>query len=166
MEYRSADMAGKSNPSAGSLSSLLQQQIQHLQQAIVSNQAGPKPVERRKVPVQLSQLLQSVTQSVDVNHELMQAPAPSVSQRLDTVTQCMEVNGSSKQVPVQKLIQQQVVTQRAPSYQYKLRIINPSKKSDVKVRLIHNVTSRFESVDTLKQLLMRQFTDLVSSQYY
>ena len=154
------------NPSEKNLSSLLQQQIHNLQQAIVSNQQlQPVAKPTRQAPMQLSQLLQSVTQSVEVGQSLSQTqvPAHSLSQRVEAVTQSAKVDGANKQVSTQRVIQHQTVSQKAPSYQYKVRIINPTKKSDVKVRLIHNITSKFESVDALKQLLIREFKDLVPS---
>ena len=62
----------------------------------------------------------------------------------------MEVGGSSSNANPPSI-----------SYQYKVRIINPCKKSEVKVRLLHHFSSKFESIDSLKQLLMRQFKDSV-----
>ena len=44
-----------------------------------------------------------------------------------------------------------------------MRIINPNKKSDFKLRLIHNFVSKFKTVEQLKELLMSQFESLVSS---
>jgi hypothetical protein len=47
------------------------------------------------------------------------------------------------------------------NYSYKVRIINPGKKSDVKVRMIHQKKSRFSDVDELRHHLVCEFEDLV-----
>lgn len=144
------------------LSSFLQQQIQNLQQILASKQqvqavSQPSAQAKQAPTAQLSQLLQSVTQSVEVSQP--QIPA-QVSQRLQTVTQSVE--GMPQKVPASQSVRQnQIVIPKEPSYQYKVRIINPAKKSDVKVRLIHNVASKFKSVKALKEVLMEQLKELV-----
>lgn len=46
-------------------------------------------------------------------------------------------------------------------YTYKVKIINPSKKSASIVRYLHNVSSKFESVNGLRVRLMDEFQDQV-----
>ena len=48
-----------------------------------------------------------------------------------------------------------------PVYSYKVKIINPAKKSDVVVRQIHNFTSKFESVTAMRVKLIEELTDHV-----
>ena len=48
------------------------------------------------------------------------------------------------------------------TYNYKVRVINHSKKSDVKVRLIHQQKSKFMSVSELRQHLITEFGDLIN----
>ena len=43
---------------------------------------------------------------------------------------------------------------KAPSYSYKVKIINPSKKSDVSVRHLHDHSEKVESVTALRVKLI------------
>ena len=49
------------------------------------------------------------------------------------------------------------------SYSYKIKIINPTKKSDIIVRELHHSTSKFESVTAIKMKLVDEFKDQVPS---
>ena len=48
-----------------------------------------------------------------------------------------------------------------PSYTYKVKIINPSKKSDVSVRHLHECSTKFESVMALRIKLIKSFKENV-----
>ena len=47
------------------------------------------------------------------------------------------------------------------SHSYKVKIINPSRKSDVIVRQLHDYYSRFESVVGIRAKLIERFKDQV-----
>ena len=49
----------------------------------------------------------------------------------------------------------------AVTYAYKVRIINPTKKSEVKVRLINHRNARFKSVTELRRHLADEFEDMI-----
>ena len=51
----------------------------------------------------------------------------------------------------------------APVYSYRVRIISPTKKSDVIVRQLHRVTSKFTSVGALKTALSDELQSHVSN---
>ena len=142
------------------LSPLLQKQIHDLQQAITKNQkfhstsqAVTQSVATTTPPPRIQALSQSVATTTPPPR--IQALSQSVATatpppRIQSVSQSVEVGGSSSNANPPSI-----------SYQYKIRIINPCKKSEVKVRLLHHFSSKFESIDSLKQLLMRQFKDSV-----
>ena len=49
------------------------------------------------------------------------------------------------------------------TYNYKVRIINQNKKSDVKVRMIHQKKFKFKSVDELREHLATEIEDLIAN---
>ena len=53
---------------------------------------------------------------------------------------------------------------RVPAYIYKVKVINPSKKSDVVLRHLNGHTEQFESVTQIKMKLIEEFGDQVPSQ--
>ncbi len=53
------------------------------------------------------------------------------------------------------------ISQSGPVYAYKVRIINPAKKSDIVVCQLNKFNSRFESVTTLRTKLREDFKDQV-----
>ena len=48
-----------------------------------------------------------------------------------------------------------------PSYTYKVKIINPSKKSDVSVHHLHECSTEYESVMALRIKLIKSFKESV-----
>ena len=48
-----------------------------------------------------------------------------------------------------------------PVYSYKVKIINPMKKSDVVVRQLHNVTTKFDSVSAIRVRFMEELKEHV-----
>ena len=46
-----------------------------------------------------------------------------------------------------------------PTYSYKVKIINPAKKSDVSVRYLNNYSAKFESVNALRVKLIKAFQE-------
>ena len=46
-----------------------------------------------------------------------------------------------------------------PTYSYKVKIINPAKKSDVSVRYLNNYSAKFESVNALRVKLIEAFQE-------
>lgn len=52
-------------------------------------------------------------------------------------------------------------TPSTPTYSYKVKIINPAKKSDVSVRYLNNHSEEFESVNTLRVKLIEAFQEAV-----
>lgn len=133
----------------------------------------------------LSQLLQAVTQSVEAGRKqaCAQNHIQSIPQqtqeagrkqacaqnRIQNISQQTQALGLTQSIEVSQVNQPVVVENvsrtsmipKTPLYQYKVRIINPNKKSEVKVCLIHDVTSKFASIGALKGVLMSQFKDLV-----
>ena len=161
---------------------LLQQQISSLQQSLSSNQhlqlaaktqslnvGQSNVVHTQSTPVNVSQLLEGVSQSIEVGKRTATAVQnQGCSQKSVNLNQAVTVNQSNESLPERQPSIQ--VSQSLPPparvpilYNYKVRIINPAKKSDVKVRLIHNFTSRFKSIEAIKEILHDQFEDLVNS---
>ena len=134
------------------VSALLQQRINSLRQAIATNQGLPESTVTLGLgPVQsLSQVIQSVSQCVQ-SDQPSPRPTPVISQTIEDISQSVSEQVGEPQ------------PSKEPEYQYKVRIINPNKKSDFKLRLIHNFVSKFKTVEELKELLMSQFESLVSS---
>ena len=54
---------------------------------------------------------------------------------------------------------QQQPAHEQPVYSYKVKIINPMKKSDVVVRQLHNVTTKFDSVSAIRVKLMEELKE-------
>jgi len=54
-----------------------------------------------------------------------------------------------------------VQTQHPPTYKYVVRIINPQRKSDYKVRIWHNIHEKFTSPEAIKEKLRDTFTENV-----
>ena len=54
--------------------------------------------------------------------------------------------------------------QRVPAYIYKVKVINPSKKSHVVLRHLNGHTEQFKSVTQIKMKLIEEFGDQVPSQ--
>ena len=50
-------------------------------------------------------------------------------------------------------------TPSPPTYSYKVKIINPAKKSDVSVRYLNNYSAKFESVNALRVKLIEAFQE-------
>ena len=50
-------------------------------------------------------------------------------------------------------------TPSLPTYSYKVKIINPAKKSDVSVRYLNNYSAKFESVNALCVKLIEAFQE-------
>ena len=54
---------------------------------------------------------------------------------------------------------------QSPQHSYKVKIINPHRKSDMIVRYLHNYTSRFESAIALRMKLVEEFKDVVPDSF-
>ena len=50
---------------------------------------------------------------------------------------------------------------KSPPYMYKVKIINPNKKSDVSVRHLHDCSTKFESVTALRVKLIESFKESI-----
>ena len=62
---------------------------------------------------------------------------------------------------VQQYLDQERPQLHAVSYSYKVRIINPSKKSDIVSQYLNNYSSKFASVNTIRMQLIEEFKDQV-----
>ena len=71
---------------------------------------------------------------------------------------------SVTRVPLEMLsfhLQSQTVNNEVNKYYYKVRIINPLKKSEVVVRQLNNFTSKFKSVKDIRIKLIEEFGEQV-----
>ena len=76
----------------------------------------------------------------------------------------MPVTSKAVNVHITTSSQPQPDKRRVPVYTYKVKVINPSKKSDVVLRHLNCHTDKFESVTEIKMKLIEEFGDQVPSQ--
>ena len=111
------------------------------------------------VPASVLQLLQ---QSMVTGSPSTPTTSAMTGTPAKTGTPVVPVSGKQ---PLQPALPTQSQAKRSvstPVYSYKVRIINKNKKSDVKLRMIHQKTSKFESVVELRHYLATEFEDLLS----
>ena len=157
---------------------LLQQQISSLQQSLSSSQrlqlaaktqslnVGQSIIAHAQTPVNVTQRLDGVSQSVEVGKRTTTRVQDTPQNSID-LNQSVMVNQTNEVLPEHQFVQVSRSLPKpptiVPTYNYKVRIINPNKKSDVKVRLLHNFTSKFKSIKAIKEVLLDQLEDLVNS---
>ena len=97
----------------------------------------------------LKQLQSATSQTRPPQNVVISGQGPVVTQHNSVM-----LRGASSSTPSQNVLGD-------VSYSYKVKIINPTKKSDVIVRHLNNYTSKFDSVVALRLKLMEAFSDQV-----
>lgn len=80
---------------------------------------------------------------------------------LDNLISSNTVSGTSPTVDVVQVGASANVRSLTPEYSYKVKLINPSKKSDAVFRQLNGFTSKFQSSNDIRIKLIEEFKDQV-----
>ena len=113
-------------------------------------------------PVNLGDLLQQIRRVCGVQQSQIVIESPQ-NVSVASVSDKVNVSGSAScnRVSVNKPRSTEVTSD--PVYSYKVKVINPNKKSDVAVFYLNDFTARFDSVTSLRVKLIEAFKDRVPS---